>query len=82
MRLLQQFGLLDLLTHLPESLVSHVFLPSTLVAVMHKDYRGEFHKRLGADTGKLREFVDFIPEQAKHRGLGRGTPQLGWSQRG
>ena len=50
MQLLEQLGLLGLLTPVPGGEVSHVLLPSTLVGMLHRDYPREFRLRFGADN--------------------------------
>ena len=61
MDLLEELGVLAMLTPVPRGGVSHVCLPSTLVGMMHRDYPREFRLRLGADTAVVREFWrDFL----------------------
>ena len=61
MNLLEELGVLAMLTQVPRGGVSHVCLPSTLVGMMHRDYPREFRLRLGADTAVVREFWrDFL----------------------
>ena len=61
MDLLEELGVLAMLTPVPRGGVSHVCLPSTLVGMMHRDYPREFRLRFGADTAVLREFWrDFL----------------------
>ena len=56
MNLLEELGVLAMLTQVPRGGVTHMCLPSTLVGMMHRDYPREFRLRLGADTDVLKEF--------------------------
>ena len=54
MDLLEELGVLAMLTPVPRGGVSHVCLPSTLVGMMLRDYPREFRLRFGADTAVLK----------------------------
>ena len=54
--LLGTCGIPQLLTEVEDSYTSCVLLPSTLLGLMHKHYRGEFGRRLGAKVDMLRDF--------------------------
>ena len=81
MELLEELGVLAMLTPMPRGGVSHVCLPSTLVAMMHRDYPREFRLRFGADTAVLREFWRFLSE-APDQSLGSEPPLPGQQRSG
>ena len=54
--LLEYCGIPQVLTDVPDSYTSSVLLPSTYISIMHKYYRDEFGRRLGAKVEVLRRF--------------------------
>ena len=56
MEILENLGIADLLTQIPGPPVTWLLLPSSLAGVLCNHYPREFRVRLGADTGRLRDF--------------------------
>ena len=76
MDLLEELGVLAMLTQVPRGGVTHMCLPSTLVGMMHRDYPREFRLRFGADTAVLREFWSGFLARPQTRAWGQRHPFL------
>ena len=76
MGLLDQLGLLSLLTPLDRGGVTHLVLPSTLVAMMFRHHPDEFKKCIGADSAKLRTFWSIFLQRPECRSWADAHPGL------